>query len=175
MLGALSPEDQDARIEWSNHEPMTFAMLVQWMYQEKLPSAENLIGAEAVSSFRTHIALYHLAVEIHSPTLQDEVMQQLRALYIKIRREDPIESAAIIEIYRVTDSKSLLRQFVCDAAAKAFLDCARADPAAYEEAFAIASGFTAQFSKALHEYHHAPNDIIKDDSDRYMLCIKEKA
>ena len=89
-------DDRDALLRLLVEDPDTFAMLVQWIYHDKLPSAKIGEAEKPQVSFYDHLRLCYLASRFKITRLQSETMQQLRTLYCVIRDKLPINVNTIL-------------------------------------------------------------------------------
>jgi len=67
---------------------------------------------------------------------------------------------------------SPLRQFVCDAVAKEFLDRVKGKRS-YESCLLSVPEFALELMEALHDYHRTRMDYIKDCPGRYTVDVEE--
>lgn len=160
---------QDTAMNLSEIDPETFARFAQWIYQEKLPPATIDDNDETYVSFHSLLELYHLASRLKAPKLQNEIMAQLRILYCSMRDEYPMDAFTIFEVYRGTEDNSALRRFVCDAAAKEFLDRDKGKGQSYRLCFSTLSAFAEQFAEALYDYHSFSESFIMDCPEQYTV------
>lgn len=161
-------EAEDAILDLPEDDPETFAMLLQWIYQDGIAPINLSEREEASSAMQTHLRLYLLASRFELPSLQNETMQHIRVLYELSRDHAPIDAPLIFEIYRSEYKKPALCRFVCDAAAKEFLDCGKLEQNRYGDCLSSIPAFTLQFTDALHDYHDSRKDFITDCPERYL-------
>ncbi len=179
-------EAHEARLELPEDDPDTFAMLAQWIYQERLTSIENLSSEQAEKSFQDRLTLYYLAARYCMAKLQNDIIRQLASLYVVISKNKPISAETIIDVYKATDDGSPLRLLVCDAAATYFSK-SEYGLNVYKEALSTACGFGVQFLTAIHDSLMDDDDPIKrfgyperfsngrasKPSDRYLVVVEE--
>lgn len=110
--------DNPSRLDLPDDEPVTFAIIAQWMYQEKLPS----LGAISASAGSVY-ALYYMADRFFMKKLQDEVLKCIIDLYLITREgSPPFALEAVAAIYRETKVGSPIRLFAVDALAYSFMN-----------------------------------------------------
>lgn len=108
--------DNPSRLDLPDDEPVTFAIIAQWMYQ--LPSL-GAISASAASVY----ALYYMADRFFMKKLQDEVLKCIIDLYLITREgSPPFAPEAVSAIYRETKVGSPIRLFAVDALAYSFMN-----------------------------------------------------
>jgi len=86
---AHGDETEGTFLDVPEENPKIFAMLVPWIYQEKLPLAETGKFEEAFGAFLSLLGLYQLALQVKIPKLQNETVHHLRAVYITRRSKHP--------------------------------------------------------------------------------------
>lgn len=107
-----------SRLDLPSDKPATFAIVAQWMYQEKLPSLVSVLATTAASLY----ALYYMADKFLMKRLQDEVLTRIIDLYLITREgSSPFDPEAVAAIYRETKVGSPVRLFAVDALAYSFL------------------------------------------------------
>ena len=148
-------------------------MLAQWIFQEKLPHVDYIRDMEPYIDFAYHLALHRLASQFEIRKLQNEILEQLRAMYVEMRSKKSIDIFTIRRVYRRKDQNSALRRFVWDAAAKDFLDGGKKERPGYAHLLTTLPAFSVQFTEALHDYNKSQRGYIKDCPERYMVDVEE--
>ena len=111
------------RLDLPNGQPATFAVLAQWMYQEKLPQLNgNSTTSPSFGEVQDLLALYYMAFKFCLRGLQDDTLARIVDDHLKVREDNPMDLEYILRIYRNTDPGSPLRLFAVDALAYSFLD-----------------------------------------------------
>ncbi|MCJ1244933.1 hypothetical protein MMC30_002134 [Trapelia coarctata] len=119
-------EAQELAIDLPEDDPKAFVLFVDWLYSGRLPTipnepkwyklgTENHISAGLLEAEQTYHILYYMAEKWCLEILRDRIIDRIRKFHDETKTT--VHPDLIIAGYRNTSERSVLREYLCRAAA----------------------------------------------------------